>query len=255
MRHAITSAAAAALILLAAGGAEAQPREHGWIDVDVARVQSGQDAQVSTFTSPLFLETAAAAAAYPALPAATGLELAGGVGIWRGLGVGVHVNAIDYTSVVGLAVTIPSPYFFSNAATDATVTDSAFDRKERSVDVNISYAVPLSNRVTLRVYGGPTYFSVENEMVEVIHYNQLASRLVRLNVVDITSFSTERRNASAWGVNGGIDAAVFFTSHIGAGGGVRVNHGMVTVADPLNGDQTDLTVGHVVLHGGLRLRF
>lgn len=255
----MTPKVAAVMLAAVLGGAVRSAAQdvptHGWIDVDVAQFHSSQDEATSTWTRPLYLETSAAIAMYPKLPNATGLGLAGGAGIYRGLGVGVAVGAVDYRSTVGIGIAVPSPYFFNLTATDGAVTSPALERHQRSVDVSAQYVVPVNRHLTVRVFGGPTYFHVSNDMVETIRYSQVASALLRINVVGITSFTHAERTGSAWGYNAGGDVAVFFTRTIGVGGGVRVNQGTVSVDDPLNGTPTDLKVGHVVVSGGLRLRF
>lgn len=226
-----------------------------WIDVDFARLQPSQDLQTFSGSRTLFSETQTFTAAYPPLPSLNGIIVGGGVGIVKGLGVSVRLNFLNYTNLIGLAVTVPSPYFFNTVASDATVTASPLERRERGIDISATYSAAVSDRVTVRVFGGPTLFHVDDDMVSGIAYNQTASSLVRINVVNITAFNHNEVSGSTLGFNVGGDVSVFLVRNVGVGGGVRFNRGTVSLIDPLTARSADLNVGSAEFSGGLRLRF
>jgi hypothetical protein len=231
------------------------PPDRAWVDVGFARMRSGRQTQTFTLTQTISREVAAAAAAYTGIPAYSDLDLGGGIGLHGGLGLGVHVDGATYEGPVGLAVSIPSPYFFNLNALDARPTSSTVRRQERAVDIGAAYTMSFSDRVSVRAFGGPTYFHVTNEMVNAVHYNQVASAFIPVNVVAITSFTTQEVPASTLGFHVGADVAMFFARRVGVGGGVRFNKGTAGVTDPLSGEHADLQVGHFEFTGGLRLRF
>ena len=229
--------------------------DRGWIDIDFARFQSSQAAQTFTFAGTLSQETSALAAAYPKLPAVSDIGISGGVGFQRGIGIAARFSGANYKSTVGLGISVPSPYFFNNSASDASVTKTALERRERSFSVSAVYTIPSSDRARVRIFGGPTYFHVTNDMVSDIEYQQVASSLIRINVVAITGFAHREVSGSTIGFHTGADAAVFFARHVGVGGGLRFATGTVTVAEPLSEVDGDLNVRQVEAGGGLRLRF
>jgi hypothetical protein len=234
----------------------ATPSDHGWINTDLVRVQSAHNAQTFTFAAPLYNETVAAAAAYSALPGATDIGISGGITIRHGLGIAVNFEAVNYQSTVGLGVIVPSPYFYNTLATAGTTTATSLARQDRSLDISAVYTVPIrDDRLRVRIFGGPTYFHLTNNMVETIGYNQVANVLVPLNFVAVTSFTQKEVSGSALGFNVGADVSWFFTRHVGVGGGLRFNRGIVTLLEPLSGHNADLTVGGPEFGGGLRLRF
>jgi hypothetical protein len=243
---------AAASLAISARPAAAQ---NGFINIDFARFVSRQDAYMTTFVTTINLEAGAAAAAYPKLPGANGIDLSGGVRVVGHLGVGVRFEAANYDETVGLGVSIPSPYFFNTVATAGSTTSPPLHRRDRYVDVSAQYSIPITNKVTLSVFGGPTYFHVSQDMVSVIHYLQTASSIIRLNAVTIHTFTSQEVSGSTWGGHAGADIAFFFTDHVGVGGGGRYNAGTVKVTDPLSAQQTDLKVGFGEFGAGLRLRF
>lgn len=241
------------ILSLCATGSEAQTR--GWINVDGAYYQAHQDEQTFSLTTTIAREIAAAAAVYPKLGSNPALDLSGGVGLVAGLGVAVHFDAQNYTSTVGLGVSIPSPYFFNTPGVAGAPTASTLERKERALDISALYLLPTPSAWAIRIFGGPTYFSLKNQMVNGITYNQIASPLLPINIVTIRSYTSQEVSGSSLGFHVGGDVGFFFTRHVGIGGGARLNRGQVTVTDPLSTKEADLSVGHAVVGGGLRLRF
>jgi hypothetical protein len=219
------------------------------------RLQSAQTAQTFSFSTPLFRETSAAATAYPVLADVTGASISGGIGIQHGFGVAIHFDAVNYRSTVGLGVTVPSPYFFNTSAIAGGATATPLERQDRSVDISAVYTVPtLEGHLSVRVFGGPTYFHLTNQMVETIRYTQAAGIFIPINAVTVTGFTQREVSGSSWGFNAGADMSWFFTRHVGVGGGLRFNRGAVTVLEPLTVKNADLKVGHAEFGGGLRLR-
>lgn len=228
---------------------------HAWIDANFISVHSPQGLQAMALATPLYGEMASAAAAYPALPAARGFGYDGGVQFHPRVGVGVHFNAVNYRSTVGLAVTIPHPLVFNRSGSDADITAATLERKDRGIDISAMYSLPTPDDLRVRVFGGPTYFSIAQEMVGRINYEQVFN-LLGTNVVNITTYNAQEVKGSAWGFNVGADVAYFFSRHVGVGGVIRFSRGTVTIdPEPLSGGSADLDAGATIVGGGVRFRF
>jgi hypothetical protein len=244
------------LLMLTASPVFAQDApDNVWVNIDFASAQPTQEAQTYTFSAPLFGETASLASAYPDLPSAKGGDIGGGFRVFRNLGFGIHFVAVDYEMNAGLAISIPHPAFFNRSATDADVTASPLERSDRSVDLSAVYTLPTPDALRVRVFGGPTYFKIRQDMVSDIRFTQVFN-LLGGNVVDITGFDQREVDASAWGFNVGVDVAYFFSRYIGVGGNVRFNKGTVDIdEEPLSEEPAEFDAGGAVFGGGLRLRF
>lgn len=228
----------------------------GWLDVNFLGVRSQQEEQSVAWTTRLFGETASVAAAYPKIEGiGKAIEIGGGVRFGSGgpVGIGVHFDAANIRQIVGLAATIPHPLFFNRAATGVGVSGE-LERKDRAVDFQVTYFVPSSSAWALRIFGGPTFFSLEEERVSTVRYQQVFTVLGG-NVITITPPDVANVDGSSWGFNVGADIGVFFSRHVGVGGTVRFNRGQVNLDDPLSGLEVQREAGHVVFGGGLRLRF
>lgn len=227
-----------------------------WVNVDVARYVSRQKTLTVASATPLYRETLAAAAVYPELSKVNDIHLSAGFAAAGNLSLGVNFDGQNYASFVGLGISVPSPYFFSRSASDGRPTAITVARKDRAIDLSGVYRIPMSSPdISLRIFGGPTYFRITNEMIEKITYVQSASSVLPINSVTIRSFTSNDVTGSSIGFNIGADVGYFFSRHVGLGAAVKQSRGNVTVTDPLSGDKTTLAAGHLQFGGGLRLRF
>ena len=251
----IRSSFVLAAILYAAPALAQTAPSHGWIDVNYISLHPAQDAQTFTFKTTIASETASAAAAYPKLPTAKGGEVGFGVRIGDlPIGVGIHVVKAKFTYPAGLAINLPHPLFFNRFAQDSDVA-TGLEREDLAVDVMGVFVVPTPSAWSVRVFGGPTRFTVKQDMVSDVRYDQFFN-LLGGNIVDLTGHDQTKVEGHVWGFNAGADVAYFFTRYIGVGGTVRVNGGTVSVdKEPLSEAPADFKAGGAQFGGGLRIRF
>ena len=229
--------------------------ERAWLDLNVVSARSMQEEQVYAFATPLFQEIFAAATVYPAKPRATGFGLEGGFHVTPSLGVGVHLDFVNYSYPVGLGLSVPHPFFFDLDAVAGSETATPLERRDRGFDIMLAYDLPTQGDWRVRVFGGPTIFRVSQQMVDVIEYNHIFNGS-GLNLVEITGFEYTEAKGTSVGFNVGGDVAYFFTRHVGVGGVLRFNRGTVTIdAEPLSGEPSELTAGHLSAGAGVRFRF
>jgi hypothetical protein len=234
----------------------AQTFDRGWIDVSLVSAMSAQDDASFVFRGPLYLEMITLTSAYPKLPRAIGPVLGGGVGIVGGLGAAVQFTTASYEYTAGLGITVPHPTFFQRFATDTDVTNSTLERTDNAVDISAVYQVPTTDTWRVRIFGGPTYFSLKQDFVEDIRYSQSFNVITAANVVDIGGFAQREAEGSTWGFHAGGDVAYYFSRHVGVGGGVSLSRGTVALdTEPLSEAAGELKVGWVILGAGLRVRF
>lgn len=147
----------------------------------------------------------------------------------------------------GLFVQIPVP-LQNRTAIDSDI-GAALDRKDWMLDFNLQY-VANSAKARYVVFGGPSLFHTDTDLVRTIAYTQSAA-----GIVNITGSSASTLSGKAWGVNVGGDASYFAWRHVGFGAGATWNNGQITVTDPLSRNATDLTVGAMSVTFGPRFRF
>ena len=254
-----------ALLILIAGPASAQiqspsmsqpANEHGWIDVNLGVAASGANAETFTFTDRISSEIRAFASLYPKPSRGADFDFGGGYMFTPLVGLGVNITGTAHEDTAAVGVTAPHPFFFNASDTDASLTEHVLLRQEGAFNVQMMLAPIRSDRVRLRVFGGPSLFRYRADMVQDVEDSQLASFFSRANLVTITGYESEKAEGSGVGFHVGSDLSWFFSRVVGVGGFARFSHGTVTVdPEPMSQTAQDVTVGGFQTGGGLRLRF
>jgi len=232
----------------AATTAPAKPaaRISAFMDVNFGVVFPAQDAFTSkgSYAPPYFNETISWSYDYT-VPTMKGIDVAGGVLFTSNLGVGIAVSSVGSEAPPTLTSTGPSSLDFPTFETWTLVPDWVSKRHETSVHLSCVWQpTARSSKLQVRLYGGPTYFSVSQDLLSSFPFSEP------------TTAST-----SAWGYHVGGDIGYFVTKHIGLGGGVRYAGATVTIPDTAmdrfssEGHTQDVRVGGPSLAFGLRVRF
>jgi hypothetical protein len=202
-------------------------------------------------------EVATFTASYPK-PSPSGLfpaYLGGGYMLSRSIGLGLSYSRMSRESVVDLSATVPDPAFFNALATDTHSPGTAFSRTESAIHISLA-AVPVrSNRLELRVMGGPSFFTLNGEMVKEVEYEQTFNSLAPQNAVTIDGVSSKEASGSAIGYHVGADLTYFVHRFVGIAGGVRYGRATVAVdTEPLSNIRQEFLVGSTTAFLGLRFR-
>ena len=94
--------------------------------------------------------------------------MSGGVRLWRtvGIGVGVSRAAVDVETTV--AAQVPHLFFFGR---DRSISGTApLTREETAVHVQVLAVLPVSDAFTVSVFGGPTFFTVTQDLVSDVEF-------------------------------------------------------------------------------------
>lgn len=235
-----------------------QPR--GFVDVNligVTKSASGARQFRSRFIT--FGEVGSGRATYPQpsnvtlLPA---IDVGAGYITGSLFGLGINISCTSFENVAQLGATIPHPLVLGLPASAEGVTNRVLTRDETAISVFVT-AVPVrTSRAEWRIFGGPTYFRVNAEMVNSVAYSQTSSVTPLANAITITGFTAEDARGGGLGFHLGTDFTYFFTKMIGVRGGIRYNHAQITVKDePLSKLEQKLRVGGPLLFLGARFRF
>jgi hypothetical protein len=190
-------------------------------------------------------------------------DVGAGVMAGRAFGVGVTFGNASRTEPGKVTVTIPNRLVSGQFITHTGSTPQPLKHAEQAVHIE-GILVPLTRHgMTLRVFGGPSYMRLRQELVR--EYNTIES--ISGGVDDFTfsnqSFQYEQSSTSGWGFNIGGDMSTFPGTHVGVGGFVRYSRVDVNVKAASNPVRDGLgppataavTLGGVLVGGGLRLRF
>ena len=177
------------------------------------------------------------------------IDVSGGVRLWRGLALGAGFTRFEGGHDASVDARIPHPFFFDR---HRPISGSApnLTRQERAAHVNVRWFAPVPGPVQIALFAGPSFFSVEQDLVTTVNVTQSFP----FDTASFVSAETRRHSESVTGYHVGADAAFFFSRHIGLGGLVRFSRASVDFASE-DGGLVPVDFGGVQLSGGLRVRF
>jgi len=242
-------ATAAAFLLASSVHGGAQPRTveaRGFVHVN-----GGFQAASTDFTETITFrsngEDASATTAH-AVDGSFLFDVSGGVFVSENLAVGAAVSRSSKDSDAAVSARLPHPFFFNNdRLVDGTQPAS---RTETAVHIQAQWFVPINDQIEVGVFGGPSFFSVEQGFVRGVAFTDAFP----FESATFVSAPTALQSESAVGFNAGADVMVFLTPNMGIGGLVRFSRASVDFAAGDGGTQS-LDAGGVQVGGGLRLRF
>jgi hypothetical protein len=259
MRNAVAVGGVVLGVLMSASAEAQSTFERGWIDVNVGIAVAAEDAFSMRATTEIFAEPADFGADY-SLPRGASFDFGGGFMITPVFGLGVSFSGTAHEDSANVSARIPHPIIPNFYATDDTLTDQVLQRVEGGVNLQAMIVAAQTDRFRFRVFGGPTYFRVQQDAVTDIRYNQQFLLLARFNEIQITEFDSERIEGNGWGFHAGADASVFFNRIIGVGGFAKFSRGSVDLENTLataigDDDVVSVKAGGLQVGGGLRLKF
>ena len=238
-------AAALAGVLLLPATAIAQTG--GWVSFNGAT-----QATATTFTDNVgFIEFHEDADFDADYAVGTGTVFDGGAGVRlaNGLGFGVAVSRFERPDPVSIDARIPHPFFFDRPRS-LTGSESDLTRLETAVHVEVRWFESVGDRVELAVFGGPTLFNVQQDLVTAIGFDHVYP----YNEASLASTNTTAMSASTIGFHAGADIGFYFSETVGLGALIRYSGGSVDL--PGEGENmVPVDAGGFHVGGGLRLKF
>ena len=159
------------------------------------------------------------------------------------------MSVLSKDSSASVNANLPHPFFFNqHRRVSGTVADLA--RREVGIHIKALWVVPVNESMDIAVFGGPTFFSLNQELVSEVEF---VSEFP-FDGAEFTGVSTVEVSESAVGFNVGIDVGFYFTQNLGVGGLARFSQASVDLPLP-SGEAVASDVGGFQAMGGLRVRF
>ena len=223
------------------------PADRGWVHVNgVYQMTKVTFTDTITFTQNV--EDGTTVTPYTA-GSTPGIDVMGGVRLWRYLGVGAGITQATQTGVSTTSTTrVPHPFYFNRHRTATGPTPT--DRTDTQINLYGMVVVPAGRSVRVTLFGGPTFFRVQQELVTAV----TTTDAYPFNAVTFQSYAKRQHDVSTVGFNVGGDVSVFFSEHIGVGGMARYSIGTLAYT-PAAGDTFTTDAGGFHVGGGLRVKF
>jgi outer membrane scaffolding protein for murein synthesis (MipA/OmpV family) len=211
-------------------------------------VQQGANDLSDHFSFSKNQETETIDVKYPMKPRGL-FDISGSFRVWKGLAFGAAFSRASGSGTAEVTASVPHPFFFNQPRT-VTGTEDGIQHAENGVHLQVQYLVPASDSVRVIVGAGPSWLSVEHEIVTDVTVTESYP-------YDTAAFGgavTKATKASATGFNAGVDVTWMFARSVGVGGLVRYTRADVDL-EPAPGRTLTMKAGGVQAGAGIRVVF
>jgi hypothetical protein len=209
-------------------------------------VQSSSSSLSDHFEFDQYQEKATVDVSYPKLSGQM-FDAGVGVNLWKGLGIGFAATRVTATGTASVEASIPHPFLFKTPRTISGEVQNT-RRSETTLHFQALYTIS-AGRLRVVLSGGPSRFSVEQDLVTEVQYDESYP----YDTATFRSGTKVRSRATKGGVHGGADIILMLSGHFGVGGMVRVTRTTIPLTA---GDRTvDVDAGGVQAGGGIRMVF
>lgn len=253
MKQASVKTAAAGAVLgasLFVGAAPASAQVQ-WIGRGIATVHFGVQ------TSSQDVTTSATQEVYDEIATTTTLqeigsgpffEISGGYRVWRNLLVGAGFSRFSDSALATVDASIPHPLLFDSLRT-ATASAGDLDHSEQALHLTATWMIPLTTKIEVGVFGGPSFFTVKQAYVSSVPFFEVGDPFTAVNLdTPVIADASE----SAVGFHLGADVTYLVTQRIGVTGSARISRATAKF-DAIDGGEID--AGGPQIAVGVRYRF
>ena len=216
--------------------------------------QAGDQTFTDTTTFSIYNERGAIAAGH-SVGGGQLYDVSAGARVWKNLGIGIGYSALKNKNDATVTIRVPHPVVFGQSR-EASATVPGLERTENVVHLQLVWMLPLTSKFQLAVMGGPSFFTVRQDVASIRVPLQDISDPAPFNALSITSVTVTDIKDSPVGVNVGVDGTYLVTRMFGVGAFVRYAGATVDLppAAGITRDQ-ELKAGGTQAGIGLRVRF
>jgi hypothetical protein len=186
-------------------------------------------------------------------------EIGGGVRLLGNFGFGAAYTRYSGEQTASLTASIPHPIFWDSYAVGELSVPTK--RTESVIHLQALYMIPVTRKLQVAVFGGPSWFDCEQEAISTFMVEGSGSWYDW--TVELSDPEIKTLGGTTWGFNVGADVTYLFTKNIGVGGMVRYSGASLDVENALSAERDDgslaktvnLDLGGVQVLGGIRIRF
>jgi hypothetical protein len=226
--------------------------DRGYVNIGFG-VESGSSSITDTHTFTIY-EESATITSDTTWTSGSLIDAGFGMRVWRNLTVGLGYHQEENDTDGLLTGSIPSPIFF-NRPRQLNQDDFVLDRKEKAAHLVIGWVIPVSEKIDVMLFGGPSFFRLEQDAPA------LDADPVREGASPFTTVSADvdvvTRKKSLTGYNVGADVTYIAWSNddvrVGVGGFVRFTQASGEILQLVTEQSTK--AGGVQFGFGGRLRF
>jgi hypothetical protein len=176
-------------------------------------------------------------------------DIGGSYRFLKRLAAGVSYSSLSRDVDGTLDAKIPHPFFF-NMPRSISGDLSGLHHKEMGVHIYAMYFIPVSRKLDVGLFGGPSHFSVKQDFATDVDYTSAYP----FDTASFTGAPTKTISSSVTGYNVGADVSWRLTRTLALGGLIRFT-GASTTMTVASGNDVDVKVGGVQTGAGVRILF
>ena len=177
-------------------------------------------------------------------------DLGGSLLVWEQLRVGASYSQLSGSDSTRLTGSVPNPVAV-NAARAIPPQDLSLAHEERATHVYAAWVVPITDKLDVAIFGGPSFFNLTQGVVTGVEINEVSGP--PWPEVEVAGVTTGEFKKNSIGLHVGADVTYMITPTFGLGGFLRFAQGSIDM-ESAEGVQP-LDVGGVQMGGGVRVRF
>lgn len=182
------------------------------------------------------------------IPTGALFDAGAAVRLFGNFGVGVSASFASSTNDIEIDARIPHPFYI---AQHREVTGTIPARHvQRGVHIQAVYLIPATEHLYVGLSGGPSYFSIEQRVVNTVS----VSESYPFDTAEFVTADLGTLTEAGWGFNAAVDVGWMFNQHFGVGGQVRYSQATLSVA-PSGREARDIEAGGVHVGIGARIGF
>ena len=162
----------AVLVMCMATAAAAQtPAENlnrGYVNINRVSQSGNMQEFKQTLTENIYDEEANYTLTHAFSSGGGMFDVSAGGRVWSNFAAGLAYSTFNTTNSQDLGGTVPNPLFFYRSRDLTPKTLELTDHRQTGVHVQLSWFVPVNDKIDVAVFGGPSFFSVKHSLVSSI---------------------------------------------------------------------------------------
>ncbi len=239
-----------ALVIAPLASAQTQSAVSGFVTGNIGMARPAADTLTSIASSSDGGDRAEARLT-GAMTSSPAVDFGGGVIIRNRWVLGASFDRTAESSPSDVVVTLQHPDFHPTLT--ATKATEPLERVDHGIHLSAGINIPIKSAFSLRVFGGPSYLTREQDILSDISVTETQSLVTRAWSATIDSFELRRVRSTAWGYHVGADGSYFLSRHVGIGGQLRYSRATFETENILQSEVDERPVHDLVKGGGLSM--
>ena len=179
-------------------------------------------------------------------------DFAIGSRVWRNVSAGIAFHRDPSTGNGSATGSIPHPLVFGTPRALALSVED-LKRSEKALHLQVGYMLLLMDRVDVHVTAGPSFFSVKQDVIDSVSFEEVGGNLATVNA----TAQVAERSDSAVGFNIGADVTyrIYDTGDYRVGAGMFLRHTGASAEIRLLEQTVESDAGGFQIGFGVRARF